>query len=208
MTAAARLLERRPRTPPPPLTTTTTAVAAVKSPQLQKANAAGDGDFHKKRAPLFEYPPLPPLEIGYYCLVTAIALFYAWWCVWSASTRWSFRIGHIARIVDLPIFGRRFKVCRRRLQTFSCIYLRVRFKDEFDWEWRRWSPLALYAQLPHLALSSLVFNLCASTLSERKFALVYVCISAWSSVQVYTLKLLIISLAQGLFIFACTHVYR
>ncbi|KAI6219284.1 Protein-cysteine N-palmitoyltransferase Rasp [Aphelenchoides besseyi] len=141
-----------------------------------------------RRAPLFVYPPLPKYEIRLYCAITACAVVYAWWCVYKASTRWTFRIGHVASVTDLPIFGRRFK-------------------DEIDWEWSRWSPIAL-TYLPHLLFNSAVFNFAPRFVSEKVWIPIYIATSMCSTAIVYTPRLVAYSLAQGVFVFCCTHLCR
>jgi hypothetical protein len=65
---------------------------------------------NKRRPLLFEYPALPKYEIRLYCCVTAAAIVYAWYCVYNASTKWEFKIGHLASVSNLPLIGPRFKV--------------------------------------------------------------------------------------------------
>jgi hypothetical protein len=156
----------------------------------------------RRRPPLFEYPALPKNEIRVYCLVTAAAIFYGWYCVYNASTKWTFKVGHLASVTDLPLFGRRFKVGVSIEGVIDC-----RFQDQIDWEWSRWSPTAL-SIIPHMVLNSLVFNFGEKILPNSLWILVYIGVSMWSTAMIYTLRLLLYSLAQGVFIFVCTHFYR
>lgn len=65
-------------------------------------------DLRRRRSPIFEYPALPEMKLCY--AVVFCAMIYAWYCVYSASTKWQFKIGHAASITRLPFIGPRFKV--------------------------------------------------------------------------------------------------
>ena len=61
-----------------------------------------------KRRPIFLYPALPEIKL---CLAVTIGtIAYAWYCVYTASTKFQFKIGHMASVHDLPIVGSRFRV--------------------------------------------------------------------------------------------------
>lgn len=62
----------------------------------------------RRRAPIFEYPALPEVRLCY--AVVFCAMVYAWYCVYTASTKWQFKIGHAASITRVPFIGPRFKV--------------------------------------------------------------------------------------------------
>lgn len=57
---------------------------------------------------LFNYPELPEIKLCFF--VTISGIIYAWWCVYSASTKFKFTLGHHASIVNLAYFGKRFRV--------------------------------------------------------------------------------------------------
>jgi hypothetical protein len=59
-----------------------------------------------------------------------------------------------------------------------------------------------------MILNSLVFNFGEKFLSTKLWVLTYIAVSMCSTAMVYTLKLLIYSLLQGIFIFFCTHIYK
>lgn len=64
--------------------------------------------IHPVRLPLFEYPPIP--EINFCIAITIGSIIYGWYCVYSASQKYTFKIGDAASIGVLPFFGARFKV--------------------------------------------------------------------------------------------------
>ena len=138
------------------------------------------------RAPLFEYPPLPEIRLCF--LVTVGTIAYGWYSVFVASQRWISKIDAIPNPTNFPLIG-------------------PRFKDESNWEWFRWSPFALQ-YLPLLVLHSLVFNVFEKFMPDSVWVPLNILISMAISAHLFTAKLLICSIVQGLFIFGCTLCHR
>lgn len=63
-----------------------------------------------KRKPLFLYPALPEIKLCF--AVTIATVVYAWYCVYAASTKFQFKIGHMASVHELPLIGQRFRVSK------------------------------------------------------------------------------------------------
>lgn len=59
-----------------------------------------------------------------------------------------------------------------------------------------------------MILNSLVFNFAENFLPTKQWVLIYIAVSMWSTAMIYTFKLLVYSLLQGIFIFVCTNVYK
>uniref|UniRef100_A0A914HT95 Uncharacterized protein n=1 Tax=Globodera rostochiensis TaxID=31243 RepID=A0A914HT95_GLORO len=140
------------------------------------------------RPPLFRYPALPRFEMALYWAIALTTVGYAWYCVWSASHKWEFRMGQPASVQEFPFVG-------------------MRFKDESNWEWFRWSPFAL-RYLPFLLFHSVLFNLLPMFFNEPVWPVLYIFASMAMSAHIFTLRLLFCSVSQGFFIFACTLIFR
>lgn len=145
---------------------------------------------NNQKIPLFIYPPLPKWEIRFCWLITILTVIYAWFCVYKASSKWQFKIGKSqASITNLPFFGQRIK-------------------DESNWEWFRWSPFAFRNYLILLIGHSIIFNILPILFNEKLWRLIYLIISMTASAIVFTPRLLIASILQGLFIFSVTLYFR
>uniref|UniRef100_A0A7E4W0H9 MBOAT family protein n=1 Tax=Panagrellus redivivus TaxID=6233 RepID=A0A7E4W0H9_PANRE len=138
------------------------------------------------RKPLFSYPALPEIKFCFAVVVGCLA--YAWYCVYNASTKFEFKIGHIASIHELPFFGQRFR-------------------DDSNWEWYRWRPHALQG-LPLLALHSVLFNLGEKVLPKVIWTYGMILYSMAVSAYMYTPQLLAISLVQAILLFTTTYFIR
>ncbi|CAD5211841.1 unnamed protein product [Bursaphelenchus okinawaensis] len=149
-------------------------------------SSEAENSRRRVRKPLFEYPALPEFPI--YFSITFVALIYAWYCVYNASTKWTFRFGFPASVSTLPLLGERFR-------------------DEFDWEWNRWGPMAVKS-FPFMILNSIVFNMTSRYCSERVWMFSTIIVSLITSTILFTHKLVIISLIQGTFVFVLTHYFR
>ncbi|KAI1726701.1 MBOAT, membrane-bound o-acyltransferase family domain-containing protein [Ditylenchus destructor] len=150
---------------------------------------SSSNDRNKRKAShkiIFDYPALPEIKICF--VITVCAVIYGWWCVYSVSKRYQFKIGSIATLNVLPYFG-------------------ARFKDQSNWEWSRWAPFAL-SYLPFLLLHSVVFNLTEKLFPHNVWMSLNVVLSMGTSAYIFTPKLLICSLLQGTIIFLSTLCFR
>lgn len=140
------------------------------------------------RKVLFEYPALPKFELLLYIIVVCCSVIYGWLQVIIASRKFDFKFGNSAALHRLPFFGERFK-------------------DESNWEWSRWSPLAL-SLLPFLTIHSVFFNIGRKFISEdfmQYFTIIY---SITCSCLIFTKWLVFVSIVQGSIIFFAAHFIR
>uniref|UniRef100_A0AC35FXC0 Uncharacterized protein n=1 Tax=Panagrolaimus sp. PS1159 TaxID=55785 RepID=A0AC35FXC0_9BILA len=140
----------------------------------------------QKRKPIFFYPALPEIKLCFAVTIATVA--YAWYCVYLASTKFQFKIGHMASVHDLPLIGQRFR-------------------DDTNWEWFRWRPHAFNA-LPFLAMHSILFNIGEKILPTKLWTYGIIGYSMIASAFMYTPQLLGISLLQGILLFATTYFTR
>jgi hypothetical protein len=140
----------------------------------------------QKRKPIFFYPALPEIKLCFAVTIATVA--YAWYCVYIASTKFQFKIGHMASVHDLPLIGQRFR-------------------DDTNWEWFRWRPHAFNA-LPFLAMHSILFNIGEKILPTKLWTYGIIGYSMVASAFMYTPQLLGISLLQGILLFATTYFTR
>ncbi|CAJ0931870.1 unnamed protein product, partial [Mesorhabditis belari] len=158
---------------------------------LKKANE-GEGikeNLANKRPPrpiLFEYPALPEIKLCF--LVMLSVMIYAWYGVYKASENFTFKWAHWAQPSQLPLFGERFK-------------------DQSNWEWWKWSPIA-FSYLPIYFGHFLVFNLGTKYLEDRLFAPLYTALSILACAYHYSPWLTFCSIAQGTFVFIATKVFK
>ena len=82
--------------------------------------------------------------------------------------------------------------------------LNATFQDDYNWEWYRWRPHALQA-LPWLALHSIIFNVGEKILPEKLWVYTVILYSMIASAYMYTVRLLLISLVQGVLIFGTAY---
>ncbi|KAH7729689.1 HHAT-1 protein [Aphelenchoides avenae] len=143
-------------------------------------------DLRRRRSPIFEYPALPEMKLCY--AVVFCAMIYAWYCVYSASTKWQFKIGHAASITRLPFIG-------------------PRFKDETNWEWFYWPKFAM-SYIPYLVGHCALFNFSERYLPPVASVVLTITYSLISSAILFTPKLLAYSVLQGIFLFVCTYWLR
>ncbi|VDK28255.1 unnamed protein product [Gongylonema pulchrum] len=142
----------------------------------------------RHRKVLFQYPALPKFELRLYIVVVCCAAAYAWSEVLIASNKFEFKFGKPASLHHFPLIG-------------------DRFKDESNWEWSRWSPLA-FSLLPFLIMHSVIFNIGSELVSEDVLQCVTIIYSILYSTALFTSWLVFVSLLQGTFIFLATHYIR
>ncbi|EJW71786.1 hypothetical protein WUBG_17302, partial [Wuchereria bancrofti] len=61
-----------------------------------------------KRPILFQYPPLPTIELGICYIIVGCSMIYAWSQVIIASNKYEFQYWHSIRINRLPLIGERY----------------------------------------------------------------------------------------------------
>ncbi|CAG9532238.1 unnamed protein product [Cercopithifilaria johnstoni] len=140
------------------------------------------------RRVLFEYPPLPSVELGFCYIVVGCSLIYAWSQVIIASNKYEFQYWHSVRLNRLPLIGERYM-------------------DESNWEWSAWSPIG-FMMLPFFTIHSIIFNIGEHFISDQILQLITIIYSVICSCILFTKWLVLLSLIQGTVIFFAAYYFR
>ncbi|CAB3410948.1 unnamed protein product [Caenorhabditis bovis] len=135
------------------------------------------------RPPIFDYPKLPEIKLCF--IVTIITMTYAWYGVYQASQNYKWRMGDFGIWSRPPLIGN---------------LTGNRMKDVTNWEWSRWSPMALN-YLPVYLAHFLLFNIGSAYLADAIFIPTYTLASIAAVAYSFTPFLVVVSIVLGFGVF-------